>query len=109
MDATTNCLSLRASFFKKSPLSTTGPTFLFLPILIPPLKPKTRFVAPLRSAIEPLVHPPKTVQSARIGRIRMIYHAVLEHERAHARPLPDECSGVSPTSTRNVGHGPAVV
>src|SRR6476661_1441034 len=50
-------------------------------------KPECRFVASLGSAVEPLIHSPEPVQSARIGRISMVDDSILEHERAHARPL----------------------
>ena len=38
-------------------------------------------------AVEPLVHAPKAVQSARVSGISVVNDAVLERERAHARPL----------------------
>src|SRR5207245_1295866 len=41
----------------------------------------------LRSAVEPLVHAPETVESARISGIGVVDDAVLEHECAHARPV----------------------
>src|SRR5206468_12906367 len=50
--------------------------------------PSGRLVAPLGGAVEPLVHAPEAVQSARIGGIGVVDEAVLERERAHARPLP---------------------
>src|SRR5437870_12914161 len=49
--------------------------------------PDARLVAPLGGAVEPLVHTPEAVQSARIGGIGVVDDAVLERERAHARPL----------------------
>src|SRR5882724_10307908 len=49
--------------------------------------PEARLVTPLGGAVEPLVHPPKAVQSARIGGIGVVDDATLEHERTHARPL----------------------
>src|SRR5690348_15602943 len=44
-------------------------------------------VASLGRAVEPLVHAPEPVQSARVGRIGVIDDAILERERAHAWPL----------------------
>src|SRR2546426_291267 len=38
-------------------------------------------------SVEPLVHAPEAVQSARIGGIGVVDDTVLEHERAHARSL----------------------
>src|SRR6266540_1288488 len=55
-----------------------------LPVAAPP---DARLVAPLGGAVEPLVHAPEAVQSAGIGGIGVVDDAVLEHERAHARPL----------------------
>ena len=49
--------------------------------------PHASLVASLGCAVEPLVHAPQTVQSARICGIGVVDDAVLEHERAHARPL----------------------
>src|SRR5581483_5531441 len=49
--------------------------------------PDALLVAPFRRAVEPLIRAPENVQSARISRIGMIDRAVIEHERAHARPL----------------------
>ena len=58
-------------------------------VLIVAAPPEARLglVAPLGGAVEPLVHAPEAVQSARIGGISVVYDAVLERERAHARPL----------------------
>ena len=58
-----------------------------LVVLVVAAPPDARFVAPLGCAVEPLVHAPEAVQSARIGGIGMVDDAVLEHERAHARPI----------------------
>src|SRR5438034_9707762 len=49
--------------------------------------PEAYLVAPLGGTVEPLVHAPEAVQPARISRIGVIDDAVLEYERAHARPL----------------------
>src|SRR5207249_10922912 len=49
--------------------------------------PDARLVAPLGCAIEPLIHSPETVHSARICGISVINDAVLERERAYARAL----------------------
>src|SRR6266536_6483574 len=58
-----------------------------LVVLVVAAPPDARFVAPLGGAVEPLVHAPEAVQSARIGGIGVIDDAVLERERAHARPF----------------------
>src|SRR5919109_635152 len=56
-------------------------------VLVVAAPPDARLVTPLRCAVEPLVHAPETVQSARVGGIGVVHDAVLERERAHARPL----------------------
>src|SRR5712664_3286853 len=58
-----------------------------LAVLVVAAPPDARLVAPLGCAVEPLVHAPEAVQSARIGGIHVVDDAVLEHERAHAWPL----------------------
>src|SRR2546423_6541376 len=58
-----------------------------LVVLVMAAPPDARLVAPLGGAVEPLVHAPKAVQSARIGGVGVVDDAVLERERAHARPL----------------------
>src|SRR5438093_12008487 len=56
-------------------------------VLVVAAPPDPRLVAAPGGAVEPLVHAPEAVQSARIGGIRVVDDAVLERERAHARPL----------------------
>src|SRR5206468_6347026 len=63
-----------------------------LVVLVMAAPPDARLVAPLGRAVEPLVHAPEAVQSARIGGIGVVDDTVLEHERAHARPLADRKS-----------------
>src|SRR5256886_14247719 len=58
-----------------------------LVVLVMAAEPGARLVAPLGCAVEPLVHTPEAVQSTRIGGIGVVDDAVLERERAHARPL----------------------
>src|SRR5882724_6066300 len=58
-----------------------------LVVLVMAAEPGARLVAPLGGAVEPLVHAPEAVQSTRIGGIGVVDDAVLERERAHARPL----------------------
>src|SRR5206468_9103593 len=58
-----------------------------LVVLVVAAHPDARLVAPPGCAVEPLVQAPETVQSARIGGIGVVDDAVLERERAHARPL----------------------
>src|SRR5881409_2395079 len=58
-----------------------------LVVLVVAAPPDARLVAPLGCAVEPLVHAPEAIQSARIGGIGVVDDAVLERERAHARPF----------------------
>src|SRR6266704_68557 len=58
-----------------------------LVVLVVAAPPGARLVAPLGGAVEPLVHAPEAVQSTRIGGVGVVDDAVLERERAHARPL----------------------
>src|SRR5437016_1837419 len=58
-----------------------------LVVLVVAAPPDARLVAPLGGAVEPLEHAPEAVHSARIGGIGVVDDAVLERERAHARPL----------------------
>src|SRR5215831_6314354 len=58
-------------------------------VLVVAAPPEALLVASLRRSIEPLVHPPHRVESARVRRICVIHYAVLEHERAHAGSLAD--------------------
>ena len=65
-----------------------------------------RLVAPLGGAVEPLVHAPEAVHSARIGGIGVVDDAVLEHERAHARPLARERGHVGSGHCRELADRP---
>src|ERR1700736_4658647 len=67
--------------------------------------PDARLVAPLGGTIDPLVHTPEAVQSARIGGIGVVDDAVLEHERAHARPIARVCGRVGSACGRELGDG----
>jgi hypothetical protein len=62
-------------------------------------------VASLRSAVEPLVHAPEAVQSARIGGIGVVDDVVLEDERAHARPIARVRGRVGSGHSRVLGDG----
>src|SRR5450432_4122160 len=68
---------------KKARWDSMGSTLAVLVVAAPP---DARLVAPLGRAVEPLVHAPEAVESARIGGIGMVDGAVLAHERAQARP-----------------------
>src|SRR5437667_8753996 len=74
--------------FKRSGLLTRLCFVLGLAVvLVVAAPPDARLVASPRGAVEPLVHAPEAVQSARIGGIGVVDVAVLERKRAHAWPL----------------------
>src|SRR5207248_6466591 len=56
-------------------------------VLVVATPPDAGLVAAFGRAVEPLVHAPEPVQSARIRGIGVVDDAVLERERAHARSL----------------------
>src|SRR5215203_593955 len=49
--------------------------------------PDAGLVPPFGRAIQPLIHAPEAIDSARVSGIRVIESAVLEHERAQAWPF----------------------
>src|SRR3989454_990089 len=55
------------------------------------------------AALEPLVHAPEAIHSARIGGIGVVDHAALERERAQARPLARVRGHVGPGRGRELG------
>src|SRR5436190_12909780 len=75
-------------------------------ILVVAAKPEARLVAPLGCAVEPLVHAPEAIQSARIRGIGVIDDAILAHERAHARPLARVRGHVGSGHRRDLGDRP---
>src|SRR3989475_9984402 len=77
-----------------------------LVVLVVAAPPEARLVAPLGCAVEPLVHAPKAVQSARIGGIGVVDDAVLERECADARPLAHERGRVGSGRGRELGDRP---
>src|SRR5215475_8574830 len=56
-------------------------------VLVVMLPPQALLVAPLRRAIEPLIHAPQAVEAARVRGVGVIDDAVVERERADAGPL----------------------
>jgi hypothetical protein len=68
--------------------------------------PDARLVAPLGCAVEPLVHAPEAVQSARVGGIGVVDDAVLERERAHARPFARVRGHIGSGHGRDLGDWP---
>src|SRR5262249_5372446 len=59
-------------------------------VLVIAPEPVSAFVSTFRRTVEPLVHPPETVEAARIAGVRVVDDAVLERERAHAGPFAHE-------------------
>src|SRR2546421_12036428 len=72
-------------------------------VLVVAAHPDARLVAPFGGAVEPLVHAPESVQSARIGGIGVVDDAVLEREHAHAGPLARVRGRVGSDSGRELG------
>src|SRR5687767_8208701 len=60
-------------------------------------------VASPGGAVEPLVHAPEAVQAARVSGIGVVNRAVIERERAHARPVALERGGVGSGHGRYLG------
>ena len=57
-------------------------------------------------AVEPLVHTPEAVQSARISGIGVVDDAIFEHERAHARPVARYVAASVPHMAANLAPPP---
>src|SRR5215208_6653615 len=77
-------------------------TMSALVVLVVAAEPEARLVASLGGAVEPLVHAPEAVHSARIGGIGVVDDAVLERERAQARPVARVGSRVGSSRGREV-------
>src|SRR5687767_5706069 len=73
-------------------------------VLIVAAPPEARLVASLGGAIEPWIHAPDPVQSARVGRVGVMDHAVLEHERAHPRTVARVGRDVGPAGRGGLPH-----
>jgi hypothetical protein len=71
----------------KRPHSRKSSAFVVLVAAAPPV---ACVIAPLGGAVKPLPHAPESVQSARIGRIRVIDDAVLQNIGTHSRPLAEK-------------------
>src|SRR4051794_15970540 len=67
--------------------------------------PGARLVTSPGCAVEPLVHAPEAVQSARIRGVRVVDNAVLQHERAHAWSLARVGGRIGSGRGRHLGHG----
>src|SRR5499426_3784009 len=76
---------------------------LIVLVMAPP--PDAGLVAPLGGAVEPLVHAPQGIQSARKGGIGVVDDAVVERERAHTRALAPVSVRVSPAFGRELRDG----
>src|SRR5581483_5763737 len=76
-----------------------------LVVLVMAAPPEARLVAPPGGAVAPLVHAPEAVEAARIGGIGVVDDAVLERERAHARPLASVGGHIGSGRGRDVRDG----
>src|SRR5205823_5168841 len=77
-----------------------------LVVLVVAAPPEPRLVATPRCAVQPLIHAPQTVHSARIGGIGVVDDAILQHERAQALPLSNERRPVGARSGGDLGGWP---
>jgi len=73
------------------------------PVFVMAAKPDARLIPPFGRPVEPLVHAPETVQSTCIGGIGVVNDAVLEHKRAHARPLAGVRGNIASSHGCNLG------
>src|SRR5579884_2802968 len=74
-------------------------------VLVAPAPPRSGLVATLGRAVEPLVHAPQPVDTARIRRVRVVDDAVLERERAHPGVLADVGGDVGAAHRRVLADG----
>src|SRR5262249_49635640 len=74
-------------------------------VLVVASPPDARLVPALGCAVEPLVHAPDPVHTARISGIGVVDDTVLEHERAHARPFAMERGRIGPAKGRELRLG----
>src|SRR6266481_5365110 len=73
-------------------------------ILVMPFPPQTAIlVATFGRAIEPLIHSPKSIHSARVSRVSVINNSVLERECAHSGTLARVSVNVGPGRRREFG------
>src|SRR4029077_10707 len=88
-------------------LRSTAAIFVLRPglvILVMPFPPETAIlVATFRCAIEPLIHSPESIHSARVSRVSVINNSVLERERAHSGTLARVSVNVGPRRGREFG------
>src|SRR5579872_4212969 len=61
-----------------------------LVVLVVVPHPEAGLVASLGSPVEPRVHAPEGIESARVGGIRVVDNSVFERECAHTGPFADE-------------------
>ncbi len=73
-------------------------------IFVMTLPPGRAFAAAKRRAVEPLIHAPQCIQSARIGGIGLIDRAVLHRKSAHARPVPHIGGRICAAGSRELLH-----
>src|SRR5262245_30845566 len=78
-----------------------------LAVLVVAAPPDAALVASVGSAVEPLIHAPEGIDSARVCGIGVVDDAVLERERAQARSLTRVRGHVGSGHGRE-GHGPLV-
>src|SRR5690242_13154220 len=95
--------TLNANGRKTALLLATTARRLRVLVLVMTTPPRaTRFVAAQRRAIQPLVHAPQSIQSARVGRVGVEDDVVFQHEGAHAGSFPDIRERIGSTHAREL-------
>src|SRR5258708_4925982 len=89
-------LSMRAYLPDQIPQPRAGESLAVVLVVAAP--PHTGLVATERGAVEPLIHAPQAIYAALVGRICVVYNAVLERKRAHAGPFAPVCRPVCPNA-----------
>src|ERR687892_494505 len=72
-------------------------------VLVVTSPPEAGFIASFGSSVEPMVHAEERIDAACIGRIGVVDDAVLERERAHARPVTMVSGHVGSRHGRELG------
>src|SRR5688572_3497589 len=75
-----------------------------LAVLVVALPPDAVLVAALRCTIQPLVHAPESVEATRVGGIRVVDDAAVEHEAAHAGTIAHVGQRVRATPRRHLAN-----
>src|SRR5258708_14450245 len=80
-----------------SPHANSGCKQSALAVLVVAPPPDACLIAAHGCTVEPLVRSPEAIEAARISRVGVIDGSVLQHERAHARPIAREPGRIGST------------